>query len=118
MKFCAVVVIAPDEVEQAAIDKARSAGATGITILTGRGIGDESRKTFLGMTFEGNQSVLLMVVAKQLSQPILKAVRGVLMEDGNSRGIAFSMGIDHLTGIDMSQVMKFEQHLHNLDEES
>lgn len=118
MKFCAVVVIAPDELEQAAIDKAKKAGASGITMLSGRGIGDENRKTFLGLTFEGRQSVLLMVVAKQLSQPILKEMRGVLMQDGDSRGIAFSVGIDHLTGIEMSQVMKFEQHMHELDEEN
>lgn len=118
MKFCAVVVIAPEEMEQAAIDRAKKAGASGITILTGRGIGDDNRKTFLGLTFEGSQSVLLMVVARQLSQSILKAMRDVLMEDGDSRGIAFSMGIDHLAGIEMSQVMKFEQHLHDMDREN
>ena len=118
MKFCAVVVIAPEEMEQAAIDRAKKAGASGITILTGRGIGDDNRKTFLGLTFEGSQSVLLMVVARQLSQSILKAMRDVLMEDGDSRGIAFSVGIDHLAGIEMSQVMKFEQHLHDMDREN
>ena len=117
MKFCAVVVIAPEEMEQAAIDRAKKAGASGITILTGRGIGDDNRRTFLGLTFEGSQSVLLMVVARQLSQSILKAMRDVLMEDGDSRGIVFSMSIDHLAGIEMSQVMKFEQHLHDLDKE-
>ena len=118
MKFCAVVVIAPEEMERAAIDRAKKAGASGITILTGRGIGDDNRKTFLGLTFEGSQSVLLMVVARQLSQSILKAMRDVLMEDGDSRGIAFSVGIDHLAGIEMSQVMKFEQHLHDMDREN
>jgi hypothetical protein len=117
MKFCAVVVIAPDELEEAAIDRAREAGASGITILSGRGIGDDRRKTFLGMTFEGSQSVLLMVVARRLTQPILKAMRSVLIEDGDSRGIAFSVSIDHLAGIEMSQVMKFEQHLHELEKE-
>ena len=118
MKFCAVVVVAPDDLEQAALDAAQQAGASGITILTGRGIGDANRKTFLGLTFEGSQTVLLMVVARQLSQPILKAVRGVLVHEGDSRGIAFSVGIEHLTGIEMSQVMKFEQHMHDLDEEN
>ncbi len=118
MKFCAVVVIAPEEMERSAIDRAKKAGASGITILTGRGIGDDNRKTFLGLTFEGSQSVLLMVVARQLSQSILKAMRDVLMEDGDSRGIAFSVGIDHLAGIEMSQVMKFEQHLHDMDREN
>lgn len=76
MKFSAIVVIAPEELEQQAIDDAKAAGATGITILSGRGIGGEAKKTFFGMTFEGSQSVLLMIVAKHLSLPILKKCRG------------------------------------------
>lgn len=115
MKFSAIVVIAPEELEQQAIDDAKAAGATGITILSGRGIGGEVKKTFFGMTFEGSQSVLLMVVAKHLSMPILKKMQQILIEDGKSRGIAFTVPIDHLTGIDMGQVMKFEQHLREQD---
>lgn len=111
MKFSAIVVIAPDDLEEQAIAQAKQAGATGITILSGRGIGGENRKTFFGMTFEGSQSVLLMVVAKHLSLPILKKMRSLLLDQGNSRGIAFTVSIDHLTGLDMGQVMKFEQHL-------
>lgn len=115
MKFSAIVVIAPEELEQQAIDDAKAVGATGITILSGRGIGGEVKKTFFGMTFEGSQSVLLMVVAKHLSMPILKKMQQILIEDGKSRGIAFTVPIDHLTGIDMGQVMKFEQHLREQD---
>ncbi|WP_213994656.1 transcriptional regulator [Arsukibacterium sp.] len=111
MKFSAIVVIAPDELEEQAISQAKKAGATGITILSGRGIAADNRKTFLGMTFEGSQTVLLMVVAKHLSLPILKSMQALLLDDGNSRGIAFTVPIDHLTGLDMSQVLKFEQHL-------
>lgn len=115
MKFSAIVVIAPEELEQQAIDDAKAAGATGITILSGRGIGGEVKKTFFGMTFEGSQSVLLMVVAKHLSMPILKKMQQILVEEGKSRGIAFTVPIDHLTGLDMGQVMKFEQHLREQD---
>lgn len=115
MKFSAIVVIAPEDLEQQAIDDAKAAGATGITILSGRGIGGETKKTFFGMTFEGSQSVLLMVVAKHLSMPILKKMQQVLVAEGKSRGIAFTVPIDHLTGLDMGQVMKFEQHLREQD---
>jgi hypothetical protein len=111
MKFSAIVVIAPDELEDEAVSRAKQAGATGITLLSGRGIGVQDRKTFFGLTFEGSQSVLLMVVAKHLSLPILKKMQGLLMKEGKSRGIAFTVPIDHLTGLDMGQVMKFEQHL-------
>lgn len=95
MKFSAIVVIAPEELEQQAIDDAKAAGATGITILSGRGIGGEAKKTFFGMTFEGSQSVLLMIVAKHLSLPILKKMQGLLVHEGKSRGIAFTVPIDH-----------------------
>jgi len=115
VKFSAVVVIAPEELEQQAIDDAKAAGATGITILSGRGIGGEAKKTFFGMTFEGSQSVLLMIVAKHLSLPILKKMQGLLVHEGKSRGIAFTVPIDHLTGLDMGQIMKFEQHLREQD---
>lgn len=39
MKFTAVVVIAPDELEDTVIERAQRAGATGVTILPGKGIG-------------------------------------------------------------------------------
>jgi len=115
VKFSAIVVIAPEELEQQAIEDAKAAGATGITILSGRGIGGEAKKTFFGMTFEGSQSVLLMIVAKHISLPILKKMQALLVSEGKSSGIAFTVPIEHLTGLDMGQIMKFEQHLHEQD---
>ncbi|MEO5317776.1 transcriptional regulator [Arthrobacter sp. CC3] len=111
MKFTAIVVIAPDELEDKVIEHAQQAGATGVTILPGKGIGGESRKTFFGLTFEGTQSVLLMVVGKHLTAPILKELHQVLVKGTESRGLAFAIPIEHLTGIDMRQVVRFEEHL-------
>lgn len=111
MKFSAVVVLAPDDLEQEAIHKAKESGASSITIMSGRGLPGEEKKTFLGLTFEGSQSVLIMIVAKHLSVPILKAMRKVLITDGESRGLAFSIALDHLTGIETDEVQRFEQRL-------
>ena len=111
MKFSIVVAITPEELEQQAIDAAQQAGAAGITILNGKGIGAKAKKTFFGMTFEGSQSVLLMVVAKSLAEPVLQAMQQLLVRDGDSRGLAFSLPIEHLTGIDLSQREQFEQRL-------
>ncbi|MGP9800824.1 P-II family nitrogen regulator [Rheinheimera sp. NSM] len=111
MKFSIVVAITPEELEQHAIEAAQQAGAAGITLLNGRGIGAKTKKTFFGMTFEGSQSVLLMVVAKSLAEPVLAAMHNLLVTDGDSRGLAFSLPIEHLTGIDLSQLEQFEQRL-------
>ena len=115
MKFTAVIVIAPDDLEEKVIEQAQRTGATGVTILPGKGIGGEAKKTFFGLTFEGTQSVLLMVVGAHLSAPILKELHQVLVRGTESRGLAFAVPIEHLTGIDMRQVVRFEEHLRRED---
>ncbi|MFB0833437.1 P-II family nitrogen regulator [Arthrobacter halodurans] len=115
MKFTAIVVIAPDDLEDRVIERAQQAGAAGVTILTGKGIGGEAKKTFFGLTFEGTQSVLLMVVGAHLAATILKELHRVLVGGTESRGLAFAVPIEHLTGIDMRQVVKFEEHLRQDD---
>ena len=115
MKFTAVVAIVPTDLEDTAIRVAQRAGATGVTILTGKGIGGELKKTFFGLTFEGNQSVLLMVVGTHLATPILKALHEILVDGQNSHGLAFNVPIEHLTGIDTRQVVKFEEYMRRED---
>ncbi|WP_299169344.1 transcriptional regulator [uncultured Arthrobacter sp.] len=111
MKFTAIVVIASDDLEDRIIRHAQRTGATGVTILHGKGISGEARTTFFGLTFEGTQSVLLMVVGNHLTAPILKELHGILVHGTRSRGLAFAIPIDHLTGIDLRQVVRFEEHL-------
>ncbi len=115
MKFTAVLVIAPDDLEDKVIEHAQRVGATGVTILPGKGIGGEAKKTFFGLTFEGTQSVLLMVVGSHLTAPILKEMHRVLVRGTESRGLAFAVPIEHLTGIDLRQVVSFEEHLRRED---
>lgn len=112
MKFSALVAIVPEEQEQECIDSARELGAGGITIMSGRGISNNAKKTFFGLTYEGSQSVLLMVLEKGLSLQVLKSIQHLLMPAGNdSQGLVFTVPLEHLGGIDVSQFQKFEQHL-------
>lgn len=112
MKFSALVAIVPEDLEQNCIDAARELGAGGITVMTGRGISNTAKKTFFGLTYDGSQSVLLMVLEKGLSLEILKALQKVIMPDpADSQGLIFTVPLEHLGGIDMAQVEKFEQHL-------
>ncbi|SDI51909.1 hypothetical protein SAMN04488693_11344 [Arthrobacter subterraneus] len=115
MKFTAIVVIAPDDLEDKVIRHAQKAGASGMTILHGKGIGGETRTTFFGLTFEGTQSVLLMVVGSHLTARILKELHGILVRGTDSLGLAFAIPIEHLTGIDLRQVVKFEERLRHDD---
>ncbi|MEX0584896.1 MAG: transcriptional regulator [Natronospirillum sp.] len=115
MKFSVLVAIVPDDLEEAAIDAARSQGACGLTLLNGRGIGANERKSFFGLTYEGSQSVILAVLEKRLSLRVLKALQNLLEvdEDGgkDSRGMVFTTGIEHIGGIDLTQVAQFEEQI-------
>ncbi|MGM0692945.1 MAG: P-II family nitrogen regulator [Pseudomonadota bacterium] len=112
MKFSLLVAIVPEDMEQECIDAATEAGAVGMTLMTGRGIGGERKKTFFGLTYEGSQSVMLMTLEKGLSLKVLKAIRQVLNPSGeDSKGLVMTLPVEHLGGIDMSQLKRFEEHL-------
>lgn len=113
MKFTAVVAIVPEDMEQVCVDKARELGAGGITVIQGRGISNDTRKTFFGFAYDGSQSVLLMILERKLSLEVLKAIEAILCGDNpqDSRGLVFSVPLEHLRGMDMAQFQKFEQHL-------
>jgi hypothetical protein len=112
MKFSVLVAIVPEDLEQQCIDTARDLGCGGITILPGRGISNTAKKTFFGLTFDGSQSVLIMVLEKGLSIEVFKTLQRIVMpEKSNSQGLVFTVPLEHLGGIDMSQYQKFEQHL-------
>ncbi|HAD30085.1 MULTISPECIES: transcriptional regulator [unclassified Methylophaga] len=112
MKFSVLVAIVPEENEQAAIDTAKDLGAGGITVMSARGISNNVKKTFFGLSYDGSQSVLLMVLEKGLSLQVLKAIQKILMPDNqDSKGLVFTLPLEHLAGIDTSQVEQFQQHL-------
>ena len=112
MKFSLLVAIVPEDMEQECIDAATEAGAVGMTLMNGRGIGGERKKTFFGLTYEGSQSVLLMTLEKGLSLKVLKAIRQILNPTGDdSKGLVMTLPIEHLGGIDMTQVKRFEERI-------
>ncbi|MCH8492694.1 MAG: transcriptional regulator [Idiomarina sp.] len=112
MKFSVLVAIVPENLEQEAIDAAREEGAGGITVMSGRGISNNAKKSFFGLSYDGSQNVLVMVLEKGLSLCVLKAVQKVVMPNENdSQGLVFTIPLEHLAGIDVSQLEKFEQHV-------
>lgn len=111
MKFVVVVAITPEELEERAVQRAQAEGATGVTVLAGKGVSAEARKTFFGLIFEGSQSVLVMVVARHVALGVLKGMREILLKDGDSRGLAFSLPVEHVAGLDMEQVLSFDKRL-------
>jgi nitrogen regulatory protein PII len=115
MKFALLVAIIAEELEEKAIDVAKEAGAAGMTILNARGIGVEERKTFFGLTYQGSQTVLVCVLEKKLSLVVMKALTDDLELKTHSKGVVFTVPLEHLAGIDHRQIESFtEQILDNI----
>lgn len=111
MKFSVLVAVLAEELEEKAIDVARKAGAAGVTILDARGIGAVEKKTFFGLTYEGAQSVLVMVLEKKLSLAVMKRLSQELALKDETKGVVFTLPLEHIAGIDLGQVHQFEEHL-------
>ncbi|PTD96154.1 P-II family nitrogen regulator [Pseudothauera lacus] len=111
MKFAVLVAILADDLEEKALEIAREAGAAGVTILDARGIGAQEKKTFFGLTYEGSQSVLVFVLEKKLSLTVLKKLTEQLNLRTESKGVVFTLPLEHIAGIDTSQIQRFEQRI-------
>ena len=111
MKFSALVVIVANELEDEARRAAEDAGAGGVTILSGRGSGVDEKKSFLGLQIEGHQTVLLYVLERRIAVRALKAVVSCskLMKSGH--GIAFTVPIEHIGGVNTKEIAKFEERI-------
>ncbi len=107
MKFSVLVAILAEEMEDKAIDIAKEVGAGAVTLISARGITGDAKKTFFGLTYEGAQSVLVFVLEKKLSLKVLKCLIRELDLDDDPRGIAFTVPLEHLGGIDTREVDQF-----------
>lgn len=111
MKFAVLVAILAEDLEEKAIDSAKQAGAGGVTILDARGMGSKEKKTFFGLTYEGSQSVLIFVLEKKLSVTVLKQITRDLDLTSNSKGVVFTIPLEHIAGIDVCQIEQFEERI-------
>lgn len=110
MKIVALVAIVPADLESDLKKVAKEAGATGATIFNARGSGVEDKRSFLSLTFEGNQTVLLYILEEGMSKMVLKALRG-FMDTNEDRGLAFTVPINHIIGLDKALLHKFEKNI-------
>ena len=111
MKFALLVAIVSEDLEEKAIDVAKEAGAKGMTIVTGRGIGTEDRKTFFGLTYQGTQTLLVCVLERTLALTVMKALTDGLELKKHSKGVVFTVPLEHLAGIDTRQIESFVERI-------
>ena len=111
MRFALLVAIVEQSLEDKAIDIAKANGAGGVTSMAGRGIGLNEKKTFFGLTYERQESVLLFVLEKRTSVKVMKALKNELKLELENKGLVMSLPIEHLAGIAPNQIEAFANRL-------
>ena len=101
MHFKLIIAFVDDAKSEVVLDAARTAGATGATVITNaRGEGLRQAKTFFGLTLETQRDVLLFLVEEHMSRTILETISEVGEFDQTpGTGIAFQIDVEDAVGV-------------------
>ncbi len=108
MRFKMILATLKPHLTEDVVDAVKKAGATGATIIPGRGTGIREAKSFFGLSLETQTDIIMLVVEEHVVDEILDAIKeaGRFFEPGT--GIAFVLPIEHVCGLD-SQMKKFKE---------
>lgn len=81
------------------VDAARSAGATGGTIIHGRGTGIHETAKLFGIPIEPEKDIVLTLIECSKADSVLNAVNEALELNKPGKGIAFVLDVEKTIGL-------------------
>lgn len=94
-----IVVVVNKGFSEEIMDVARANGATGGTILSGRGTGGEKAKQFFKISLQEEKEVVLILVKEELRAEIMRTVAKEFGMDSPGHGIVFSLPVEETIGL-------------------
>jgi len=94
-----VVAIVNSGFAEDVMDIAREQGVRGGTILNARGVVREEAAAFFGISLHQDKEILMMVVEKDLRDPVLNAIYKQMGMAKKAKGIAFSLPVSDVAGL-------------------
>ncbi|MCR5741003.1 MAG: P-II family nitrogen regulator [Gammaproteobacteria bacterium] len=89
------------------MDAAVKAGASGGTVVHGRGTGSKYYEKMYGITISESKEMVMIVVKKDICDKVLKAINDAAGLQSPGHGIAFSLPVEAVAGI--SKPVKVEK---------
>jgi nitrogen regulatory protein PII len=101
MHFKLIIALVEDEKTDTILDAARTAGATGATVLSQvRGEGIKAARTFFGLNLESQRDMLMFLVEEHMCRKILESIAAIGdFEDNPGAGIAFQIDVEDAVGV-------------------
>ncbi|MBR2467708.1 MAG: P-II family nitrogen regulator [Clostridia bacterium] len=97
--FDLIIVVINKGFSDYVVDAARDAGASGATIIAGRGTGVHENDSILGIKIQPEKEIVMILVYRTKRKQIMKQIceRANLNEVG--KGVCFSMPVSDIAGI-------------------
>ena len=95
----AIISIVNSGFSDLVMEAAKSAGARGGTILSGRGTGNKDIEQFFGVTVTPEKEIVLIVVPKSIRDLVLSAINAGAGMGTKGMGIAFACPITDVVGL-------------------
>jgi nitrogen regulatory protein P-II 1 len=110
MRFKLILSSVKTDLTDQIVDKAKEAGATGATIIPGRGTGVREAKTFFGLSLEAQSDIIMFLVEEHLAVKMLDVIKQAGEFHKPGTGIAFALPVDHVVGLE-SQIEQFKEEV-------
>jgi nitrogen regulatory protein PII len=81
------------------MEASRKAGATGGTVITGRGTGVHETETFFGVKIEPEKEIILTLVPGCITSSVMEKISRELRIDEPGKGVLLCMPVSHVRGI-------------------
>lgn len=110
MKFKVILASVKTDITDTVVDAARAAGATGATVIPGRGTGMREAKTFFGLSLEAPTDIVMLLLEEHIVRQVLAAIAAAGKFDQPGTGIAFVLPVESVVGLE-SQLERFKQEV-------
>jgi hypothetical protein len=102
-----LVAILANSLEEAAREIARQEGCRGMTLLSGRGIPFPEHLTFLGLSYQGVQTILAVLLDEVTACRIVERLNTELRLQEPFQGLAFCIPVEGTGGIEIAVLHQF-----------
>ena len=110
MRFKLILASVKPDYTDTVVEAGKSAGATGATIISGRGTGIHEASSFFGLTLESQTDIIMFLIEEHIVNSVLEAISTAGEFEKPGTGIAFVMPVDKVVGLE-SQIEKFKEEV-------
>ena len=95
----AIICIVNNGFTDLVMEAAKSAGARGGTVISGRGTGNKDAEEFFGVMVTPDKEIVIILVPKAIRDDVLTAVNQGAGMNTRGMGIAFSLPVSNVIGL-------------------